>query len=429
MWSNRNVWIVLTGEFVAGIGLWTAIVANLEFMQRLVPSDFLKSLLLFAGLLSSVLVGPYAGRLIDRSGKKSILLGAGVGRILSVCAMFAALAFDSVGWMLVSLVVLQVSGAFYFPTLQAVLPAIVAGDKLLALNGVFMNVTTVARIAGTGLAGILLTFLSLRGLYLSSMAAYVALLAATALLRLDGTGPSSAKRGAEAPDASAQIASATVSGRKADGSAGDDSFRSLLRRLREWPSIVPLLVLTVVPTLLIGGFNLLVIEISELQGAPEMKGWFYTAEGVSFILGAFAAKRLTKGKPGRLLLPMAAIMTASLFTLHWAAIPGIPFVTFALFGFAAGVFFPIAATLFQTKVPAEYHGRFFSFRNMFDRVLFQIVLLMTGFFLDTIGLPRMGLLFGCLSLAILTTVFLAGSFGRDRLMATKPDVLTKQTGE
>lgn len=34
MWTIRNVWIVLCGEFVAGLGLWTSIIANLEFMQH-----------------------------------------------------------------------------------------------------------------------------------------------------------------------------------------------------------------------------------------------------------------------------------------------------------------------------------------------------------------------------------------------------------
>lgn len=32
MWKNRNVWIILTGEFVAGLGLWLGIIGNLEFM-------------------------------------------------------------------------------------------------------------------------------------------------------------------------------------------------------------------------------------------------------------------------------------------------------------------------------------------------------------------------------------------------------------
>ena len=36
MWRNKNVWIVLIGEFIAGLGLWLGILGNLEFMQKYV---------------------------------------------------------------------------------------------------------------------------------------------------------------------------------------------------------------------------------------------------------------------------------------------------------------------------------------------------------------------------------------------------------
>jgi MFS family permease len=75
--------------------------------------------------------------------------------------------------------------------------------------------------------------------------------------------------------------------------------------------------------------------------------------------------------------------------------------SFGLFGFSVGCFFPIMSTIFQTKVEKSYHGRLFSFRNMFERVMFQIVLLGTGFFLDTIGLQYMVLIFGVISLVII----------------------------
>jgi MFS transporter, DHA3 family, macrolide efflux protein len=77
---------------------------------------------------------------------------------------------------------------------------------------------------------------------------------------------------------------------------------------------------------------------------------------------------------------------------------------FTVFGFAVGCFFPTAATIFQTRVPKEFHGRFFSFRNMLDRLIFQVVLLMTGLLLDLVGLQIMTVLFGCLSL-VMTGLF------------------------
>lgn len=62
--------------------------------------------------------------------------------------------------------------------------------------------------------------------------------------------------------------------------------------------------------------------------------------------------------------------------------------------------------IFQKQVPKQFHGRFFSFRNMIDSVVFQVVLLSTGMMLDLIGLSGMGLIFGIISLGLTTTFLL-----------------------
>lgn len=72
MWRNRNVWIILLGEFVVGLGLWAGIIGNLAFMQEVVPSDFHKSLIISCGILAGLVVGPMAGRIIDQSKKKRL---------------------------------------------------------------------------------------------------------------------------------------------------------------------------------------------------------------------------------------------------------------------------------------------------------------------------------------------------------------------
>lgn len=77
-----------------------------------------------------------------------------------------------------------------------------------------------------------------------------------------------------------------------------------------------------------------------------------------------------------------------------ADIPFFALVAFGVFGFSVGCFFPTTMVIFQKQVPKQFHGRFFSFRNMIDSVVFQIVLLSTGMMLDLIGLSGMGLVFG-----------------------------------
>ncbi|GMB08042.1 MFS transporter [Thermolongibacillus altinsuensis] len=384
MWKNRNVWLVLGGEFIAGVGLWLGIIGNLEFLQTYVPSDFLKSLILFSGLLAGVMVGPLAGRVIDTYQKKQVLLYAGAGRMFSVVFMLLALKYESIFWMVCFMVSIQIAAAFYFPALQATIPLVVAEKELLAMNGIHMNVATMARIFGTAFGGALLVVMSLYSLYIGAMIAYALLFLSTFFLTVkENKTPPSSKQETK------------------------QGFKEVIPILRNVPIVYIAILLTFVPQLFIGGFNLMVINISELQHDPSIKGWLYTIEGTCFLIGAFIVKRITDDKRFVRWMYVFAIMIAfAHLSLYFADIKIASILSFGLFGMAVGCFFPITATIFQTNIAKEYHGRFFSFKNMLDRVMFQVVLLSSGFLLDTIGLQKMVLIFGALSLFIIFYVSL-----------------------
>ncbi|MEH7375868.1 MFS transporter [Neobacillus drentensis] len=402
MFRNKNVWILLTGEFIAGLGLWLGIIGNLEFMQEKLPSDFLKSLLLAAGLLAGIAVGPYAGKLTDQASKKTVMLLAGFVRAISVVFMLIAIATGSIWWMVVFLVLLQISAAFYFPALQAALPLIVADKDLLQLNGVHMNVSTLSRIVGTAVAGILLVVLPLAMLYVGSLVAYTGIFILTFFLNIDESKDhQTAKK----------------------GPSEETSFKDVFPIIKGLPIVFMTLIMTLVPVLFLGGFNLVVINISELQDSSSIKGWIYTAEGISFMIGAFFIKLISdRTSPYIILFACSFLIGGSQLLLYLADIPLLTIVAFALFGFSVGCFFPTAATIFQTKVPKDFHGRFFSFRNMLDRITYQIVLLISGFFLDLIGLQLMCVLFGGLSI-IMTTVF----YSRHRYLQTRTRTAKQDT--
>ncbi|MDM5188945.1 MFS transporter [Bacillus sp. DX4.1] len=380
MWRNKNVWIILSGEFIAGLGLWLGILGNLEFMQQHIPSDFMKSVIMFIGLLAGVLVGPMAGRVIDQYEKKKILLYAGFGRVVSVIFMFLAIQYESISFMIAFMIAIQISAAFYFPALQSVIPLIVREHELLQMNGVHMNIGTIARIAGTSLGGVLLVVMSLQYMYAFSMAAYALLFLSTFLLKFEDQKPNTSNK----------------------QTSKDNSFMEVFRILKGIPIAFRALILSIIPLLFIGGFNLMVINISEMQHDPTIKGFIYTIEGIAFMLGAFVIKRLSDYVSPEKLLYIFAFCTAfAHLSLFFSDVKWMALVSFGMFGFSVGCFFPVMATIFQTKIKKSYHGRLFSFRNMFERVMFQIVLLGTGFFLDTIGLQYMVLIFGVISLFII----------------------------
>ncbi|WP_298467412.1 MFS transporter [uncultured Psychrobacillus sp.] len=385
MWRNRNVWIVLIGELVAGLGLWSSIIGNLEFMQEKVPSDFHKSLLLASGLLAGILVGPLAGRIIDQSNKKKVLILSGIGRLFSVLFMFVAIATGSIWWMLLFLISLQVSASFYFPALQATLPLIVKDEDLLQLNGWHMNVSTIARVAGTAIGGLALVYWPIQSLYIISMIAYAGILAFTFMLRIDET---------------AREKMLVSNGPRKDG------FKEVFPMLKGNMPVMLTLLLTLIPVLFLGSFNLIVINISEIQDSSSIKGVIYAVEGVAFMIGTLAIKYIGKRYSTKsILFTFVFVIGLAEISMYFVANPILTLVSFALFGFSIGCFYPTALTIFQKQVPTEYHGRFFSFRNMLDRISFQIVLLSTGAMLDLIGLPYMMVIFGVFSIG-LTTIFL-----------------------
>jgi len=381
MWNNRNVWVILVSEFVVGLGLWAGIIGNLTFMQSIVPSDFHKSLILTAGMLAGLLAGPLAGKMIDQLPKKKVLIWSQVGRVLSVMLMFVAIYTNSVVWMILFLIVLQISAAFFMPAIQAVIPLAVKPSELLSLNAWHMNVRTVSRVIGTAAAGMLLTYVDVIWLYVISIVMYFVMLLVLLAFQL--------------PEEKAEVKSKQ-----------NASFMEVWPIVKKYPMVLTALCLTIIPTLFLGSFNLMIINIVEMHNKASLSGLIYTFEGIGFMLGAFLVKRISdRIKPVALLFGFAFIMCILDMTLALANIAWMPVMTFAAFGFSVGCFFPTVMTIFQTDLPKEYHGRFFSFRNMLDTVVFQVVLLSAGAMLDFIGLQLMGVVFGSISL-ILSIFFL-----------------------
>lgn len=387
MWRNRNVWIILMGEMIAGLGLWTGIIGNLEFMQEKIPSDFMKALIMSVGLLAGLIIGPLAGKVIDQSKKKNVLIISGMGRMISVIFMLIALYTGSVWWMVVFMISIQIAATFYFPALQATIPLIVQDEELLTMNGMHMNVSTIARVAGTALAGIMLVYWSLETLYWASIIAYGLLLMFTLMLRID--------EGSSIREREAKIKSTASTG----------GFMDVFPVLKQYPAVTMTLVMTLIPLLFLGSFNLIVINISVMQDSSAIKGLIYTFEGIAFMVGAFVVKYISKRfKTTAILFTFAVLVAFAEFLLYFSANTIITLGAFALLGFSLGCFFPTAMVIFQQQMPKAYHGRFFSFRNMLERGMFQVVLLTAGAFLDIIGLQSMMIIFGCISLS-LTVIF------------------------
>ncbi len=376
LFSNRTFLLLMIGEVIAGAGLWISIIANLQFMQHLIPSDFLKGLILMSGLVVSILLSPKAGVIIDRFNKQKIMLAASLFRCISPLCMLPALAYESLGWMVVSLVIMQVSAVFYFPTVQASIPTILSPGELLKANSMYLNISTLSRIGGTALGGVMVAAMDLSKLYLLSIAAYLVLVVITMTLKIP--------RGEV---------------RKREEKL---EFREVLTLTKNDPALLVGLANMGLITLFLGGFNLLVLNFSEVQGTPELMGWIYTVEGTSILVGGLLAKRWIGGRN------LVATSTTLLFLfalsqygMSFAESRFMVLASFALFGLTVAFFFPVTTTIFQKRLAQHQQGRFFSFKSMLERTLFLVAVGTTGACLDLLGVSGYMLVIG--SVTVLMT--------------------------
>ncbi|MCM3591917.1 MFS transporter [Brevibacillus borstelensis] len=382
LWRNRTFLLLMTGEVIAGAGMWISIIANLQFMQHMIPSDTVKGLILMSGLIVSILLSPKAGVMIDRYDKGKIMLYASLVRCLSPICMLPAIYYGSLSWMVVSLVIMQVSAAFYFPTVQSSLPAILSPADLLKANSVYLNLSTLSRIGGTAVGGILVANMDLSQLYLFSLAAYLALAFVTRFLRIPAVDSHKRQEKVE--------------------------FREVLTVTKKDPALMVALLNTGLITLFLGGFNLLVLNFSEIQQSPELMGWIYTVEGMSILAGGLLAKRWIGG---RNLIAASTVLlfffALSQYGMSFADSRFMVLASFGVFGFTVAFFFPVTTTIFQRRLPEHQQGRFFSFKGMLDRGFFLVALGTTGICLDLFGVSGYMLGIGSVTLlmAALTMVY------------------------
>lgn len=289
--------------------------------------------------------------------------------------MFPALAYDSITWMVVSMIFVQTAAGFYFPALQASIPAVVRSDELLKANGIYLNIATLARIGGTAVAGVLLAIMDLQTLFILTLLSYAILAGLSLLTNI----PSSSNQG------------------KAD--RPKVRFMEIFSIIRMEPSVLISMINMGVITLFLGGINLLIMKFSQIQQDPGLMGWIYTVEGTSILIAGLLAKRWI-GKRNLVTSStlLVLVFALSLYGMSFVESKLIVLASFGLFGFTVGFFFPMITTIFQKRLAPDTQGRFFSFKGMMDRVLFQIALLTTGACLDLIGASWYMILLGFITL-------------------------------
>ena len=382
--------------FLRSSALWLDQVARPVLIAELTGSALLLGAVLAARMAPNLLLGVFAGAIVDRYPRRRILVLSQTGNVLSaalLCILLAA------GWVEAWHVILlaAVSGAniaFFQPARQAILPAMLPSSAMRSAVALSQTANTVTRIGGALLAGLLLEFADFSVIYGAMAAIYAAAALSALVIRADVEAPAQRERATES------LLAQTLEG-----------FRWAFRTRRPLAvlGVSVLLFIFIVPY---QSVFLPLLVIDELREHASWVGYMMAAGGAGAVAGSLtlAAVRHLPAT-GRLMSTLLVAAGIVLALLSFA--PSLPLVALCVFAAAAcSTNVMSLANLALLRLGREaMAGRAVSLMN-FARGMIPIGALLAGALADALG-PRSGLLTtGAAAIAVSLAVLISPLAGQ-----------------
>jgi MFS family permease len=308
--------------------------------------------------LPYVVFGTFAGVLIDRLDKRHVMIASDVTRTLLVLLVPAAAASLPAVYVLSFLI--ASAAVFFDPCKLAILPDLVAREKLLRANSLLATGEYLTEILGFTLAGFALAYISTTTAFRIDAATFAVSAASLALIRY------------RAPVRAA--AGATV--------------RSFRRELHEGLSFLVhhrgLLMNTIMVLGCVAGLGgsyplAFLLAVSVFDRGAAAFGVFEAVIGLGYFIGSVALAALaTRAAQGRVMVAGLVVMGASLALVAAAGQPATACIPFALLGLANSAALIAIDTYLQEAVPEQLRGRVFGTRFTLTQGIYALAVLAGG---------------------------------------------------
>ena len=384
---HRNFQLYFGGQLVSNIGTWMQIIAQGWVVYQLGHSELTLGLVAFASAIPTLLITPWAGVVVDRVSRHTVLIFTQIGAMLLAFAL-AALTFTGVAreWHIIVLAaLLGVVNAFDAPARQAFVPEMVGKEDLpnaIALTSIMFNS---ARILGPALAGILLVVIGAAWCFTLNGISFLAVIAGLLFMKLPPYQPE-------------HILSSPL-----------NQLVGGLRYTAKNREMSAMIMLSLVFSVFGTTYSTLLPAFVEKvlhQGALAF-GWINTATGFGAVTGAFIlAHRFSHGKRGKLL-----VLTNIAFPLILICFSFVNFLPISLllaYGLGLGFMlqFVTINTLLQTRVEDAYRGRVMGLYTLTFFGFAPFGNLLIGFLGEKLGLGFAMVLFALGSLVLSRIVLL-----------------------
>jgi predicted MFS family arabinose efflux permease len=182
--ASRDLRLLLTGEFLTGLGTQAALVALPYQLYIQTGSAFLTGLLGGVELLPIVAAGLYGGAIADRMDRRKLLLLVQVGLVITSAALAAgAVGGEPPVWLLYVLGgTLAAFGAIEGVTRASIVPNVVAPEHLRGALALNYGLYQLCAVVGPGAGGLLIAAAGVEGAYIADSVSCLCMTAAVAAM-------------------------------------------------------------------------------------------------------------------------------------------------------------------------------------------------------------------------------------------------------
>jgi len=201
--AQRDLRFVLSAGLISLTGDWILRIGLTYRVYALTGSTVTSALTMVASFLPQMLLGALAGVFADRWDRRRTMI---VADLLLAAGLLPLLLVHGRGQVWIVLVVLlweSSAAQFFTPAEQAMLPGLVRDDELVTANAVSGQIQNLARLAGSGLGGVIAATGGITAVALADAASFVASAALIALIGTIGRNAAAAA-GVAAPAGTAQ---------------------------------------------------------------------------------------------------------------------------------------------------------------------------------------------------------------------------------
>jgi len=370
--TMRSFLVVWSGQVISNLGSGLSAFALGVWAYRLTGSATALSLITLFATLPNTLLSPLAGALIDRWGRRTVLLINNFGSgacTLTMAALYWAGVLEI--WHVYALVCAnRCFNVFQLPAFSATTPLLVPPSQLVRANGMAQIGPAAGQIAAPILAATLMDVIGVGGvIFLDCLSFLYA--AATLLVTPIPRPPVSA------------------AGQEGKGSLLYESFYGWTY-IRKRPGLLGLLLFFAFANYCLSVVQILVTPLVLSFGTARTLGMILTTGAVGAVLGGIALGVWGGGRSLRripIILGFTVIQGATL--LLGGLRPNALLVASAMFMalFALPVIRGSSEAIWQSKIPQDLQGRVFAIRRMIAGVAFPLAGASAGLLADRVFRP------------------------------------------